>query len=1476
MLSAKLGTQVSIRGVSIGLLNRVDVDSILVMDQSGQPMLCARHLGVRLEMMPLLRKELVVKHAGLYDCKVRLYRATDGAKPNYQFLLDSLSGSSGSQGPKLKFSARSFICRNVDLRYDILNAFQTPGWLNPRHIHLSEVNGNFRTESLRHDDLDIRVRQLQFKEQSGLQLKRLRCHVLLAGQDLTVRHLDLRLPHSSLQIPQLTARLQRGQEHVRQFRARGTLSPSDFSCLMPNLRQSGSDLLADQSVLSYDIQAQEVRRAVGPVAGHPIDIQVRIHDSHRQSLSVDAQGRLYQDFIHGRPLRLAGHLAQLSVSPQTTTALLTLIPQGQGLRQQVAALGQVQQSADFSLLGTRLRLKGQTRCDAGIIDEQLDCFGPRLQASLRLNGVRWDKFCPDSLQPRWSAQTPLPASGTVTAAGTLSPLDLHMTADLRQLSLHGYPYARVQADGHLTARHLQAQLDVDDPNARARAEVETDLIEGPRNIRLTADVSMLKPKALHLSSRYGDAEVRGNLSASISDMRLSGHNRLALHHLSMRSPSGPYSLDSLLVEVTDGGRRLNLHSDIADAHLSANQDLGQTAHSVLTFIARSFPSLREYVRYTPTRVGIADFRLHLKDTRALQYFLGIPLSLDRPAHVSGYLDGRRQRISLTAWAPSFHIDGAPYSQATLYLSGSADSLQLLTQLTKTFGHDDVRFAIHSGITDNRLTPQIEWATVTPHGTSGTLRAVCQFHTANPAGHIADIHLLPSEVSIKDSLWHIDEARIGWTRSGISLTPLGIRRGDQYLYVSNSESAVSPYRVEFHDIEIAHIQDLLNFHPVDFSGKLSGTAYLPTTTQDKDIPARLTVKDFCFEGGPMGTLLVDARWEALTKRLLIDAVTRLTQRDETTIRGYVDIGQNAISLHFGSRHTPLQFLDSWLAGVIGPVTGTACGQLHLHGPLGDMELEGLEIIDTLSFTPPVTGARYAIIGDTLRFTPDHFRFDGVRLHDLYGGTGTLSGAVTHDHLSDFGYDLSMQADHLHAYHHMGPDEELFWGSIRADGHARLWGTTSAVHAELQLTPRAGSTFYYDSSDRSSSNGTEFIRFHSGEHKGSQGLHDFSSGWDSQPQQGPFTHGLRPPLAGQSPLAGQDPQPRQGVIREASGLRDSTTDIYLTVSADVTPETELVIYTDRKSGDGFRLRGSGPVQARWYNKGHFSLNGLYQTTGGSYQLTMRELLHRTFDIRPGGTLRFSGRADDGDIDLQGVYQVHSVSLSDLNLGAGMSNATTNVNCLLNFSGKSSRPEVSFGLEFPTAGDDLERTLHSVISSQEDLNMQMLYLLTVGRFYTYDYAASSGSSTPAQSTVAMQSLFAGTLGNQLGSFINQALHIKDWQIGPSVSTGRLGWEDMEVGGQLQGSLLQHRLLLNGNFGYREQNTYANNFVGDFNLRYLLNKQGTLSLKAYSETNNRYFSRSSLSTQGGGIQFQRSFNRLSDLFRRKSKSPAPVKREK
>ena len=96
-----------------------------------------------------------------------------------------------------------------------------------------------------------------------------------------------------------------------------------------------------------------------------------------------------------------------------------------------------------------------------------------------------------------------------------------------------------------------------------------------------------------------------------------------------------------------------------------------------------------------------------------------------------------------------------------------------------------------------------------------------------------------------------------------------------------------------------------------------------------------------------------------------------------------------------------------------------------------------------------------------------------------------------------------------------------------------------------------------------------------------------------------------------------------------------------------------------------------------------------------------------------------------------------------------------------------------------------------------------------------------------------------------------------------GGENWENMEIEGILEGRLLDNRLLINGSFGYRENPMYATNFIGDFDIRYLLT--GGLSLKGYNKTNDRYFSRTSLTTQGLGIVFQRDFERL--LPRRKRK---------
>ena len=100
------------------------------------------------------------------------------------------------------------------------------------------------------------------------------------------------------------------------------------------------------------------------------------------------------------------------------------------------------------------------------------------------------------------------------------------------------------------------------------------------------------------------------------------------------------------------------------------------------------------------------------------------------------------------------------------------------------------------------------------------------------------------------------------------------------------------------------------------------------------------------------------------------------------------------------------------------------------------------------------------------------------------------------------------------------------------------------------------------------------------------------------------------------------------------------------------------------------------------------------------------------------------------------------------------------------------------------------------------------------------------------------------------------------------------MEFQGMLSGQLLNNRLLINGNFGYRDNsvtnNTQQSNFIGDFDIEYLLTKTGDIRMKAYNKSNDRYSTKTNLNTQGVGVLFKKDFNSWWDFlpWKRKKKT--------
>ena len=129
-------------------------------------------------------------------------------------------------------------------------------------------------------------------------------------------------------------------------------------------------------------------------------------------------------------------------------------------------------------------------------------------------------------------------------------------------------------------------------------------------------------------------------------------------------------------------------------------------------------------------------------------------------------------------------------------------------------------------------------------------------------------------------------------------------------------------------------------------------------------------------------------------------------------------------------------------------------------------------------------------------------------------------------------------------------------------------------------------------------------------------------------------------------------------------------------------------------------------------------------------------------------------------------------------------------------------------------------------------------------------------------MQSLLSGTITQQINSVLSNVINNSNWNFGANISTSDEGFNNAEYEGILSGRLLNNRLLINGQFGYRDNENATTSFIGDFDIHYLLVPNGNIAVRIYNQTNDRYFTRNSLTTQGVGIVLQKDFNTLPDLF--------------
>ena len=716
---------------------------------------------------------------------------------------------------------------------------------------------------------------------------------------------------------------------------------------------------------------------------------------------------------------------------------------------------------------------------------------------------------------------------------------------------------------------------------------------------------------------------------------------------------------------------------------------------------------------------------------------------------------------------------------------------------------------------------------------GTLNCTTKLLTSNGIkGFHTQVH--ESEVVINDTAWHLRPSEIKYSNKHLSIDNFTIDHNDQHLTINGlaTSNPTDSMMIDMSGVNVKYILDLVNFDAVKFSGLASGNVCVQSVFDSPKLSADLNVREFRFQDGRMGTLYAKAGYSKHSKQIDIDAHTD-DVNGKTLIKGYISPERNYLDLDIHADNTRLEFVESFCSSFMRNTDLRGSGNVKLAGFLsgdnsinlsGDLTADGSLEISTLN-----TG--YTLKNGRVRMIPNEIFFENDTIYDRDGHIAIVNGAIHHDELTNLTYDFDIEAQNLLAYDFHDYQDASFFGTIYGTGRCVVKGRSGRIDFDINATPEKGSFIEYNAASPDAISDQSFIEW-----RDANALNDTTTAAAIE----------------------------KATVRQEE-VDDIPTNIHMNFLFNTSPENfTLRLLMDKQSGDYIALNGSGILRASYYNKGNFDMFGTYLIDHGVYKLTIQNVIKKDFQFQQGGTIIFGGDPYNSTLNLQALYTVNGVPLSDLQIGNSFKNNNVRVDCMMNINGTPSSPQVDFDLDLPTLGTDAKQMVRSLINSEEEMNQQVIYLLAIGRFYSQ--GENNNEQQQSQTSLAMQSLLSGTVSQQINSVLSSLTNNSNWNFGANISTGDQGWYNAEYEGILSGRLFNNRLLINGQFGYRDNAAKAtSSFIGDFDVRYLLFPSGDAAIRVYNQTNDRYFTRNSLNTQGIGLILKRDFNSIPDFFRRK-----------
>ena len=1427
-ISEKIESTISVGKIEYSFFNRLRLQDVLLKDKNNDTLLYVARAAAGIRKLDFRNNSIVLGRAVVTNPVVAFITDSTGSN-NLRWYLDLIKNP-GQTSEK----NTNIVINQIDInkgRFALINRTREKGktLINFNDLGLAGINGIVEDFKIRNDSVSFSIYNLTFRESSGFNLKKMTGEILLANKAITFNSVKLFCDTSILDISHLS------------------IIPDSTGSFDDFINKVRLDLLLDRSYLGftdlqYFIPAIEGMEESVNLSGHVLgtiselkgrNIELSYRDSTFLDCDFDLSGLPEIDntfiYIGVNSLNISSYDVSKIYIPEKGTIILPDI---------LKKLGYISFNGNFTGFTTDFVTFGKMTSSTGNISTDVS-FRPEGRGGYKIKGIVngqgialgkliGEEDMLGSLSMK--ANLDMYASSLKAFSGSMSGL-------IDSVEINDYKYRNISLNGTFSEHTWDGSVKISEPNIKmdllGMFDFSGQLPEFDFTLNL-AEADLYRLKLAKDTSAEVSVLLTANFKGSNID-NLDGEIKLLNSNLTLKGNDLEFYDFSLRTFSEDYKPAISLRTDYVDADVRGYYNFSGLENTVRSVMATLMPSRFTAPPKTRNPRNRFTFDISFKNTDKINNFFNTGLLISEKSTLKGSIFPD-SILLITANFKSLNFRNnilkdvsveavytSPYSQVKI----NSASLTAMGQ-TELKG-----FRIDLLAEPDNFRLNLNWDNHDKIKNSGNITARGTFiKEPGPLMRpVLNIDVDSTSIFNKNNRWKIDQSKILVDSNAIKINRVFISNKDNYYQVNGtvSENPADTLHLEFRGIDISPINYISKKKKepdeisLDLKGILEGNILLTSLYKNPLLESNLKISNFSLLQSNYGELAVVSAWNSEKKMADIRVGNNLKGKKMIDVVGNYDPAAKKIALDIKADKLPVDALNPLLRIFASNITGTTTGKVKFTASPGNIILKGALLAENTSMKIDYLQTIYRL-NDSIRFDKNNIIFKNITVLDEKGNTAQLNGSVSHRNFNDFKANLVINTNDCMVLNTRPKDNELFYGTAFASGMTTIKSGTNSLSFDISAKTGGNTRFYIPLNSSETVSDYSFITF----------------------------------------LNTDTATRKEEITKQTTVSPESETALDLNFDLEVTPDAEVQLIFDSKVGDIMRGHGNGNLNISYDQKGDFKISGDYIIEDGDYLFTLGNILNKPFTVENGGRIIFNGNIDDAEIEMKAIYKLKA-SLYEI-LQDERFNERIPVECQINLSGRLFNPVIGLDIFLPTADESTRTYLKNVITTEEELSRQFLYLLVMNSFYSDPTYRSGLTSTTSTGTSAMAVTTTEMVSNQLSNWLSQISN--DFDIG---FVYRPGYKDInanEVQLALSTQLLNDKVIINGNFDVRgtgSSSSSTDQLTGDFDIEYKITDK--IRFKVFNRFNNPYTGKQAPYTQGFGLFFRQDFDKFSDLFRKKEK---------